>query len=183
MSFYTDVIQKSPLYGTVKPCDDLSLLEPVTRVAVLAIIADAKAEGVEFRVLETYRSQALQQHYFQTGATHLRQVGVHHYGLACDLGMFVDGKMVEDGTKYGLLRFLAEKHGLISGGDWGTPTLPHSFRDYDHVQRVTLARQNDLFAGRWYPDGAYRPLDDLHRTKPTPANMAWLVHAADLEAA
>ena len=189
MSFYTDVIQKSPHFTSATPCHDINMLEPVTRAAILAIIADAKMLGLDYRVDETFRSSALQLHYYNTGASRLKNVGVHHYGLACDIKWFVNGAFVTDGSKYQTMRFLAEKHGLISGSDWGQPTMPHSFRDYDHCQRVTLARQNDLFAGRWYPDETYNPLEDMHRTKPTPAKLAdgqpmpWLVHAADLEAA
>ena len=157
-NFYLDTIKKSSKFNIAEPIADMNLLEPVTRNAVINIIAEAKTMGLDFRVLETYRSNELQLQYYRNGLTKLKNVGVHHYGLACDIGWYIDGKMVEDGSKYQVLRFLAEKNGLISGGDWGTPNLPHSFRDYDHVQRVSLARQNDLFAGRWYPDANYIPL-------------------------
>ena len=160
-NFYTDTLRKSPLFHSATPCRDIDMLEPVTRAAVQAIIADARTMGVEYRVDETFRSQSLQQQYFAKGLTKLRNVGVHGYGLACDIHWMKDGQFVQDGSKYQLLRFLAEKHGLICGGDWGTPSSPHSFRDFDHVQRVSLARQNDLFAGRWYPDASYRPLLDM----------------------
>jgi hypothetical protein len=171
-SFYLSVIAEDLRFHSTEPCADIDLLEPVTRAAVCAILAEAKTFGLDYRVAETYRSQELQELYFEQGATHLRHVGVHHYGLACDIKWFVGGKFVTDGSKYQVMRWLAEKHGLISGGDWGTPFMPHSFRDYDHVQRIALSRQNDLFAGRWYPDEGYRPLADLHRTAPTPAVLA-----------
>jgi hypothetical protein len=176
-------------FHRAEPCADLALLEPVTRANVIAIIAEAKSMGLEYEVAETFRSQELQERYFEQRATRLRHVGVHHYGLACDIRWIVDGKFVTNGSKYQVMRWLAEKHGMISGGDWGTPTQPHSFRDYDHVQRIALSRQNDLFAGRWYPDERYRPLADLHRTKPTPSNlsngkpMPWRATHAQLEAA
>ena len=129
MSFYTDVLQKDSRFHSTTPIRDPALLEPVTRAAVAAIIADAKAEGIELMILETYRSQELQQIYFTRGATQLRTVGVHHYGLACDLGIVVAGQ-VNWKADYSILGRLAAKHDLVWGGDWGDPADPHSFRDY-----------------------------------------------------
>lgn len=154
MSFYTDVLQKDSRFHSTTPIRDPALLEPVTRAAVAAIIADAKAEGIELMILETYRSQELQQIYFTRGATQLRTVGVHHYGLACDLGIVVAGQ-VNWKADYSILGRLAAKHDLVWGGDWGDPADPHSFRDYDHVQRIAVADQGRLFAGTWYPDENY----------------------------
>jgi hypothetical protein len=33
--------------------------------------------------------------------------------------------------------------------------------DLVHVQRCTVARQDALFAGTWYPDEAYNPYTDI----------------------
>ena len=54
---YTDVILKDSRFNTTKRVDDIMLLEPVTRQLVEAIIADAKAHGVELN--RTYTSQAV----------------------------------------------------------------------------------------------------------------------------
>lgn len=165
-NFYTDVIQKSPYYESPNPVNVLELLEPVTRDAVQGIIAAGRAKGLDLRTRETYRSNVLQEHYFKIGTSHLH-VGVHHFGLACDIGLYVNGKFDEVGEHYKFMRNLAETHGLISGIDWGNPFVPHGWRDWDHVQRVALSRQNDLFAGRWYPDARYAPLADMGRQTPT----------------
>jgi hypothetical protein len=157
MSFYTDVLQKHPLFHTTKAVNDLALLEPVTRGAVLALIADAKALGHELRVIETYRSCERQALLFQRGATRLRNVGVHHYGLAVDLGLYVFGKYVGAAEPYRFLVDLCAKHGLISGLDWGQPNKPHDFIDAGHVQRVAVKDQPRLFAGSFYPTDAYSP--------------------------
>lgn len=178
-NFYTDVIAKDRRFHLAEPCDDVGLLEPVTLAAVTAIIKQAATMGHVLKVAETYRSAELQQLYYQRGVTQLRTVGVHHYGLACDLRLYVDGKFVERGDPdYRFMRFLAESHGMISGVDWGNPYIGHSFRDYDHIQRVSLARQNDLFAGRWYPDANYKPLPDLHRTQVTAAAAPLVISVA-----
>ena len=60
MSFYTDIIQKDPRFHSINRVQDLALLEPITRAAVLSIILDAKADGINLMVFETYRSQELQ---------------------------------------------------------------------------------------------------------------------------
>ncbi len=158
-NFFTDVIQKSPKLKSRKRVADLNLLEPVTRKRVRAIIADAKEHGLHLMVFETYRSEARQTDLFNQGATKLRKVGVHHYGLACDLVRNVNGEPSWNGD-FSLLGTLAHHHGLIWGGDWGNPNIPHSFIDSVHVQRCTLGRQANLFRGKFYPDAAYNPYTD-----------------------
>ena len=155
-NFYTDVIEQDPRFNSTSLINDVALLEPVTRAAVQAIITDAKPHGIDFMAFETYRSQARQQLLFNQGATKLRTVGVHHYGLACDIVKSIDGAPSWKGD-FSLLGTLAQAHGLIWGGDWGAPGVHHSFIDSDHVQRCTLADQVGLFAGTWYPGPDYDP--------------------------
>ena len=156
MSFYTDVIEKSPKFTSTKAIGDLELLEPVTRAAVQAIIADAKQHGVALMAYETYRSTERQQLLFDQHATQLRKVGVHHYGLACDLVKSVNAEPSWKGD-FSLIGPLARAHGLIWGGDWGTPAAHHTFIDVVHVQRCSIAKQASLFSGTWYPDATYNP--------------------------
>jgi hypothetical protein len=152
MSFFTDTIQKSPFYRAMSVVMDVNLLEPVTRAAVLAIVADAAAMGKTLRIVETYRSQTRQQVLFEHGATQLRTVGVHHYGLAADLALIIGGRYVANGNAYLFLRDLCIKHKLVWGGDWADPSRRHSIFDPGHVQRVAVADQPALFAGTWYPE-------------------------------
>lgn len=162
--FYTDVICKSPLFHTTEAVNSLDMLEPVTRAAVKAVLADAKFGGHDLRVLETYRSCERQAHLFQKHATRLRMVGVHHYGLAVDFGLYAEGnKYVGAAAPYMFLPKLLEKHGLISGLDWGMPAQKHTFIDAGHAQRIAVNRQPKLFAGAWYPDAGYQVLADLGR--------------------
>ncbi len=149
-NFYTDVLQRDPRFNSTVRIDDLALLEPVTRAAVQAILAEAKTHGIDYMVFETFRSQARQQLLFNQGATRLRQVGVHHYGLACDIVIQVAGSPSWKGD-FTLLGTLAKAHGLVWGGDWGTAGAHPSFVDSDHVQRCTVSEQDQLFRGIWYP--------------------------------
>lgn len=159
-NFYQDVIQSNPHFHSAERVSDIALLEPKTRSAVEAIIADAAAKGIRLMVFETYRSQERQAQLFSQGASQLRTVGVHHYGLACDIVKNVNGKPSWEGD-FGFLGPLARAHGLVWGGDWGRPDLPHSFRDTDHVQRCSVAAQRQLFAGTFFPDDGYNPYDEV----------------------
>jgi hypothetical protein len=159
-SFYTDVIARDSRFRSAARVNDNSLLEPATRQLVERLVAAAKQMGIDVMVFETYRSQERQQALFECGATKLRAVGVHHYGLACDIVRVVGGEPCWKGD-FTFLGQLAQSCGRIWGGDWGAPQIKHSFVDSVHVQRCTVARQGDLFSGVWYPDESYNPYDDV----------------------
>ena len=155
-NFFVDVISKDTRLNGTKRVADLSLLEPITRQKVEAIIADGKANGVELMAFETFRSQARQLELFNQRATKLRTVGVHFYGLACDIVKVVGGEPSWKGS-FSIVGELAHEHGLIWGGDWGSPNIPHKFVDAVHVQRCSVGKQAALFRGQWYPDDNYDP--------------------------
>ncbi|RXH57775.1 M15 family metallopeptidase [Granulicella sibirica] len=155
-NFFLDVIQPDPRFHSTTRIADMSLLEPVTRAAVLALINDAQTHGIALMPFETYRSQERQQMLFDQGASTLKTVGVHHYGLACDLVKNIGGEPSWKGD-FSLLGVLGKIHGLIWGGDWGAPGVHHSFVDADHVQRCSLRSQVGLFSGAFYPDDLYNP--------------------------
>jgi len=149
-NFYTDVIQQWSGFHSTDICQQYALLHPTMRIAVQRIISDAKAEGHEMMLYESYRSTERQELLFQEGKTQLQHVGVHHYGLAADIVYVVNGQPSWDGD-FSLLGRLADAHGLIWGGDWGDPGVHHSFIDSDHVQLIHVDQQPQLFAGTWYP--------------------------------
>jgi hypothetical protein len=152
-NFYTQHIAGAAGFHSTDEFRDLAWLEPATRAAAVAIIAGAAAIGITLFATETYRSVERQAMLYAKGATHLKNVGVHHFGLAVDFAKLIDGKASWAGD-WAFLGRLAESQGLIWGGDWGLPAVPHTFRDFDHVQRCTLGEQTRLFAGTWYPEAA-----------------------------
>jgi len=158
-SFFTDVISKDARFQSTDRVSDVDLLEPKTRQLVKAIIDAANQGGIQVMVFETFRSRARQIELFNKGASTLQTVGVHHYGLACDIVRDINGEPSWKGD-FGFLGKLAHSFGMVWGGDWGDPTTKHSFVDTDHVQRVTLRRQEALFAETWYPDDGYDPYRD-----------------------
>ncbi|MGA8169567.1 MAG: M15 family metallopeptidase [Methylocystis sp.] len=160
-SFYSDVLAKSPAFHSAETQKSTDLLEPGMRAAVAALVAEAATHDHHLVVLETFRSSRRQQQLFAQHKTELRAVGCHGYGVACDLGITGPSGQIDWKADYTLLRALAKKHGLIWGGDWGTPKCRHSFQDMDHVQRVPVFRQPELFAGDWYPASTYDPYVDM----------------------
>lgn len=152
-NWYAETIQADPRFRSRDAIRDMAMLEPGFRARVLALIEDARAAaGTELAVVETYRSSERQRHLYDLGATQLRRVGVHHYGLAVDFAKRVGGKLTWDGD-WAFMPRLCKRHALVSGVDWGEPGKKHSFIDSGHVQGVTLAQQAGLFAGSWYPGG------------------------------
>jgi hypothetical protein len=158
--FYTDTIVPDPRFTSPNLVNDPLLLEPLMRANVMSLIADAHAQGVEFMIYETYRSQQRQLQLFNQGKSKLKNVGVHHFGLACDIVKNKNGQPSWDGD-FSLLGKLGRKYGLIWGGDWGTPNVRHTFLDLDHVQRCAVSDQTGLFALTWYPDDNYNPYAGL----------------------
>lgn len=158
-NFYSDVITKDPRFGSVARIDDAQLLEPVTRALVQEIVSAARGMGIDVIVWETYRSQTRQELLFDQHVTKLRRVGVHHYGLACDIVKVVGGEPSWKGD-FSFLGQLARSANLIWGGDWGNPAVHHSFIDQYHIQRCAVSREPVLFAATWYPDARYNPYED-----------------------
>lgn len=165
VSFYDTTIRNSRYFRSDDVCKDPAMLEPGTRAAVAALMDEAKSEGHDLRLLETYRSQTRQSYLFTKHVTQLRVVGCHGYGVAADFGVFINGKYAEDNGPYVFLRQLARKHGLISGQDWGHAKST-GFVDSGHVQRVPVWRQGQLFSGMWYPPAQYDPYTDSAGSHP-----------------
>jgi len=150
-NFYNDVLMKADYFTATSRVATLDALEPVTRAAVVAIMADAAEAGTPLILFETYRSAQRQAFLFKQGATELREVGVHHYGLAADLVRDAGGQPSWEGS-FDFLGELAKKHGMVWGGDW------KGLVDADHVQRIAVADQDKLFNGSWYPPAEDAPV-------------------------
>jgi len=127
-NFYTDAIRKDARFASLQPIHDLALLEPVTRSKVLAIIADAAAAGIKLMPTRPAEARRGKTRLYHQRATKLKTVGVHHYGLACDLVKDIAGEPSWKGD-FAFLGRLAKKHKMIWGGDWRSPGARHEFVD------------------------------------------------------
>lgn len=159
MNFYDQVILKDARLSSPNRISDLMLLEPVFLNQLLELVAEAEDLGYVLTIFETYRSRERQQLLFAQGVSKLSEVGVHHYGLACDVLLLEDGKPAWQGD-YSFLQALAANQGLIWGGDWGEPEKKPSLYDGFHLQRCAVGRQPQLFSGTWYPEKDYNPVLD-----------------------
>jgi hypothetical protein len=99
--WFKDEIETSDDFNTPKPCNNIDLLYPPFRSVLEQLITEYQEEHeTEPYVLETYRSNSLQQHYYDQGVSKIRTNGMHHYGIAADL-------VAKNGTKidYGVLDY------------------------------------------------------------------------------
>lgn len=143
-TFYDRVIRPHSLYRAAGRVWTPSLLEPVIRGYVDALLSGMLVAGHPMMVWETYRSRERQAALYAKGKTKLKDVGVHHYGLAADLVFDVDGEPSWRGP-WSVFGGLARSYGLTWGGDW------KAFVDMPHVQRIEVRDQKRLFAGEFYP--------------------------------
>ena len=124
-------------YNLAKPTDDLQYLAPAFRAAVERAIAECNAppNNLNADVYETFRSNELQQVYYQRGrsvkppetpvtnaSTNL--YSWHGYGLAVDVIHKTKGWGAGDAW-YRQVADVFKKHGCKWGGDWTSPDKPH----------------------------------------------------------
>jgi hypothetical protein len=102
-------------------------------------------------VFETYRSRARQTDLFNSGATKLKQIGVHYFRLACDFVKDNNGQSPWKGDFF-MQGDLARRHSLIWGADWRTPCSEHSFFDTDHVATLHDRSTGCIIRGRLVPE-------------------------------
>ena len=158
MTWYSDVLQKSPEWHSPQACYDPKLLFPPFRAVCDRIIARAAGQGEVIRYGETFRSPARQLYLRAKGLSQLK-VGTHQFGLAADFIRLVDGRYDPLGQDYVFLLALCNAEPCpwgrtISGVNWGDDTRPISaeyFHDWDHCQGCLESQQAALFDGSWYP--------------------------------
>jgi hypothetical protein len=153
-NFYTEHIRSSPFFCSAERVFVPDLLEPRFRSRIVRIVAKAKMLGVDLRIFETYRSRERQFTLYKAGRTQLKNVGVHHYGLACDLVRDVDGKPSWE-ADYRFMASLCSQEQVVWGGDWGNPAKAHAFVDEVHVQAIAVRDQARLLSDKWYPSSSY----------------------------
>jgi peptidoglycan L-alanyl-D-glutamate endopeptidase CwlK len=124
-------------YKKAARTDNLDLLAPLFRDAVVAAIAECNAAPnyLNAIVYETYRSNALQFRYYQRGRTvkppfkpvtnaASNAYSWHGYGLAVDVvhSMFLWSPGI---AWFRRVAKIFKRHGCNWGGGWKTPDYPH----------------------------------------------------------
>lgn len=138
--FYINVIKNSPEFKNNKPvkCKKPELLEPdfSAKITELKKICEEE-KGLKLQINETFRTNALQLHYYNIGSSKIKLNGMHHYGIAQDiLCLDSEGEIIESGEaeEYTVLRETALSLGLFILPRW----------DAGHMQFVSVADQNSL---------------------------------------
>ena len=136
--FYNRVISQDSRFSSKDRIADLALLEPNTREKILNLMAAAKAKGIELIVFETYRSEYRQLELFREGASKLKTVGGHHYGLACDLFKNNNARKGEDDNA--LLEQIAREQGLFCGSELRKDAVKFTFFDPDGLELMMASQ-------------------------------------------
>lgn len=137
-------------------CHDTTVLAPKFRVAVNKAIADCNAAGLDAKVYETVRSEAVQSAYYALGRTvtppHYTVTNAssamhswHAYGLAVDV---ISESRAWDVSEPWMRMVAAyfKKNGCDWGGDWVKP-------DFPHMQWGKLKKSPSDEARRLYAEG------------------------------
>ncbi len=127
----------------------LELLFPPFRRIVERMMKEIAAEGLHFKVFETFRSEARQLSLYHMGYSKLKTPGPHNFGLAVDFAVWENGRWSWESKDWNWLGALGEKYGLIWGGRW------KSIKDCPHFQciPVDLKLYARIRKGEFYPDG------------------------------
>ena len=133
--FFLRKIIVNAAYPSLNPVDDQLLLVPDFKAAWENCILDYKKvhpdQGITFS--ETYRSNSLQEKYFNQGASKVKKNGMHHYGIAGDSIFVINGKQTYKGD-INSIRKIYKNNGLIILGMW----------DPLHVQFISVSDQQSL---------------------------------------
>lgn len=115
----------------------LSGVDPTLAGPARRVIDRLTAQGIDARVLSGVRTYAEQDAEYAKGrfghpgprVTNARGgQSNHNFGLALDIGIFVNGKYLKDGHQYDLIPPAAHAEGLESGADW------NHIKDRPHIQ-------------------------------------------------
>lgn len=137
----------------------IATLDPHVQPAFRAFLREAKAEaakhGCDYIAISGLRSWEAQEKLYAKGRTEPGKIVTnaapghswHNFGLACDFGVFMAGKYLDDtdprtaSKVHASCGAIATRHGIEYGGAWKT------FKDEPHYQLVpsgyTLAIARD----------------------------------------
>ena len=118
----------------------LAGLKPEAAGLALLLLEQAKAKGIELRIISGYRSPEQQAELFAKKLSATR-ISTHNTGLAFDVVVIADGKATFDAKKYDAVGELGKSIGLVWGGDWS------GFRDPPHFETKGAREAMQLLRG------------------------------------
>lgn len=112
-------------------CRDLKELLPSAQTACKLFMGECKRQGLNVLITETYRSQARQDYLYAQGRTRpgkkvtWTKNSRHTSRRAWDICKNVKGGEYSDTEFFRKCGKVAEKLGIIWGGTWQSPDMPH----------------------------------------------------------
>lgn len=141
-----------------KRCDDINELHPKVKELAEKLVKEAKAQGLNVKVIDTYRSKERQDYLYEQGRTRPGSIvtnakgsemsSYHNWRLAFDCIQNLPGKEY-DTAFLNKLGKIGQSLGLEWGGGWS------GFSDAPHFQYTFGLSIKDLKAGKTPP--AYTP--------------------------
>jgi hypothetical protein len=109
-----------------KPYPTKNGVHPFLAKKVALVIKDARAKGIDLRVVQGFRSMSTQQKYYNKGrSTKGGKVtnappgfSYHNYGFAVDVCEYKNGKPYWKSNRWQEIGAIGKSHGLVWGGDW-----------------------------------------------------------------
>lgn len=110
--------------------ENIATLHPTVKPFARRLVRLAAQNGLTIKVISGSRTYAEQDALYAQGNVTEARGGYsnHNFGLAFDIGVFQNGKYLEDGPEYAAVGKLGKALGLSWGGDW------HSFVDEPHFE-------------------------------------------------
>ena len=112
-------------------CRSIDELSKVAQKACRLFLEECQRQGLKVLITETYRSQERQNELYKQGRTASGKVVTwtkysrHTSRRAWDICQNVKGQEYSDTTFFRRCGEIARSLGIIWGGDWSTPDMPH----------------------------------------------------------
>ena len=139
---------------SIDRCDDINQLHPYVKELAEKLLYEAKKQGLNVKIIDTYRSKERQDYLYAQGRTRPGKIvtnasgkdmtSYHNWRLAFDCIQNVKGAEY-DSTFLNKLGKIGQKIGLEWGGGWS------GFKDAPHFQYTFGLSIKDLKAGKKPP--------------------------------
>lgn len=123
-------------------------VHPYLHTKIEKVLEEARAEGIDLRIVEGFRDPETQQKYYDQGRINKGGIityappglSYHNHGWAVDVCEYVNGQPKWDSEHWDRIGAIGKKHGLVWGGDWKRLVdKPHfQLTNYDIIRRVVF---------------------------------------------
>ncbi|RUA24331.1 MAG: hypothetical protein DSY76_08060 [Bacteroidetes bacterium] len=109
-----------------KPYPTKNGVHPFLQKKVDLVIKDARAKGIDLRVVQGFRSMETQLKFYRQGRSSKGKIitnappglSYHNYGWAVDVCEYKNGKPYWKSKRWNEIGEIGKSHGLVWGGDW-----------------------------------------------------------------